>query len=89
MTSRVRPSNTVDCAIVDLGRRAIADGRANSLSGKGRQVLDRQVDHEPRLAAVDEFVTGFETKVGPITDELISEARAWEAPWSMHLRIRS
>lgn len=75
MTDRQRLSATVEADLLAAGRNAVAEGRAESLSGWVNDALARQADHDRRMRALDEFIRAYEEKHGEITASEISEAR--------------
>lgn len=73
MTNRERLSATVEAEVLSAGRRAVAEGRAESLSAWVNDALRRQTEHERRLKALDKFIREYEAEHGVITDEEIRE----------------
>src|SRR5438094_9254704 len=74
MTSRERLSATVERHLLDAGRYAVAEGRADSLSAWVNDALARQAEHDRRLKALRQFIQGYEREHGGITDDEIREA---------------
>ena len=74
MTDRQRLSASVDAGLLAAGHAAVAAGRAPNLSAWVNEALSRQVDHERRTAALDDFLAAYEAEHGEITDEEISQA---------------
>ncbi len=74
MTYRQRLSATVEAALLAAGRNAVAEGRAQSLSGWVNDALKRQADHDRRMKALDEFIRAYEADHGEITPAEIREA---------------
>jgi len=74
MTRRERLSATVEGDLLDAGRQAVADGRADSLSAGVNDALRRQAEHDQRMTALDEFLTQYEAAHGEITAAEIQEA---------------
>lgn len=74
MTNRERLSATVQRHLLDAGRHAVAEGRAESLSAWVNDALARQAEHDRRRKALREFIEGYEAEHGVITDEEILEA---------------
>jgi hypothetical protein len=74
MTNRQRLSASVDANLLDAGRAAVADGRAENLSAWVNEAMRRQVDHDRRLKALDELLASYEAEHGEITDEEIENA---------------
>lgn len=73
MTSRKeRLTVTVDPELIDAGNKAVAAGRANSLSGWVNAALADRATRDRRLAALAEAVAGYEAEFGEITDDEIS-----------------
>jgi len=71
---RSRLSATVDSELLEAAREAVAEGRAPSLSAWVNDALQRQLEHDRRMRALDEFLEGFEREHGTITDREIQEA---------------
>ena len=71
---RSRLSATVDSELLEAAREAVAEGRAPSLSAWVNDALQRQLEHDRRMRALDEFLDGFEREHGTITDREIQEA---------------
>lgn len=74
MTKRARLSATVEAAVVDAGRAAVAEGRAVNLSAWVNAALRRQADHDRRMKALDEFISSYEAEHGEITDDEMRQA---------------
>lgn len=75
MTVRQRLSATVQADLLAAGRNAVAEGRAESLSGWVNEALARQTDHERRMKALDEFIRAYEAEHGEISAAEIRDAR--------------
>ncbi|MGH8933876.1 MAG: CopG family transcriptional regulator [Egibacteraceae bacterium] len=73
MSEKERLSVTVDAELLAAGRTAVTDGRADSLSAWVNEALARQVDHDRRTRAFDEFLAAFEAEHGEITEEEMRE----------------
>ena len=52
----------------------MAEGRAGSLSAWVNEALRRQVDHERRMKALDDFLGAYEDEHGEITEEEMQAA---------------
>lgn len=78
MTGRKqRLTVTVDPGLVDAGNQAVADGRADSLSGWVNDALAERARRDARLRALAAAVADYEAEFGEITDEEIAaQARA-------------
>lgn len=72
---RQRLSATVEADLLTAGKRAVAEGRADSLSEWVNKALKRQAEHDGRLKALAEFVREHEAEYGVITDDEMREAR--------------
>jgi len=72
--TRERLSATIEADLLEAGRVAVAEGRAESLSAWVNGALRRQADHDRRMKALDEFLDGYETEHGEITDREIEAA---------------
>jgi hypothetical protein len=64
---------TLDRAIVEAGQAAVADGRADSMSGWVADALRERVEHERRLAALADAVAEYEAEHGAFTEEELAE----------------
>jgi Arc/MetJ-type ribon-helix-helix transcriptional regulator len=73
--AKERLSVSVDAALAEQARRAVAEGRALSISSWVSDALRRQADHDVRLRALDEFIAGYEADHGEISAEEMTSAR--------------
>jgi hypothetical protein len=77
MTSRKeRLTVTVDPGLVEAGNKAVAAGRADSLSGWVNEALAARAAHDRRLQAMADAIAGYEREFGEITPEQMA-AQAW------------
>ena len=60
---------TVDRDLIDAGNRAVAEGRADSLSGWVNAALFDRAARDRRLEALASAIAGYEVEYGEITDE--------------------
>jgi len=67
-------SISVDPELAEAGQEAVATGRATSLSAWVNNALHRQMDHERRLQALEEFLTAYEATEGEITESEVEAA---------------
>lgn len=74
MQSKQRVSASVDADLVRAGQSAVAAGGAESFSAWVNDALRRQVEHDGRLRALDEFLAAYESEHGEITDDEIRDA---------------
>lgn len=74
MTTRERLSATVEADLLAAAREAVAEGRADSVSGWVNSALRRQAEHDRRMRALDEFLEAYEAKHGEITEQEMQEA---------------
>ena len=74
MTQRQRLSATIEPELLAAGHAAVAAGRAQSVSAWVTAVLRRQVEHERRMTALDDFIREFEAEHGEISDGEIDAA---------------
>src|SRR5947208_2258693 len=74
MTGRGRRSATIEADLLEAGRVAVAEGRAESLSAWVNGALRRQADHDRRMKALDEFLDGYEAEHGAITEQEMEAA---------------
>lgn len=75
MTNRQRLSATVEANVLSAAKRAVAEGRAGSLSAWVNEALKRQAEHDRRMKALAAFIREYEAEHGVITDEEMREAR--------------
>jgi hypothetical protein len=74
MSVRERLSATVEAELLEAGRAAVADGRAESLSAWVNAALRRQADHDRRMKALDSFLDSYEAEHGAITEDEMQAA---------------
>jgi Arc/MetJ-type ribon-helix-helix transcriptional regulator len=74
MTTRERLSASVEPALLAAGHKAVAEGRAETVSAWVNDALRRQVAHDARLRAVDEFLRHYEHEHGEISEDEMNEA---------------
>ena len=74
MTARQRLSASVEADLINAGRTAVSEGRAENLSAWVNDALRRHVDHERRMTALDAFLDQYEAEHGEITDDEIRAA---------------
>jgi nucleotide-binding universal stress UspA family protein len=68
---------TVDPDLVDAGRRAVAEGTADSLSAWVSMALADRARRDEQLARLQDAIAGYEAEFGEITaDEMAAQARA-------------
>lgn len=60
MSTKARLSASVDESIIRAAQAAVAAGRATNLSSWVNEALRRQIEHERRLLALDEFLASYE-----------------------------
>ena len=73
--TRERLSATVEGELLEAGRAAVAEGRADSLSAWVNDALRLKADHDRRMRALDEFIAAYEAEHGVISDEEIRQAK--------------
>ena len=74
MSTKTRLSASVDEAVLLAAQAAVASGRATNLSTWVNEALHRQIDHERRMLALDEFLASYEAEHGVISDAEIRDA---------------
>lgn len=68
---------TVDPDLVEAGNRAVADGRAGSLSAWVNEALAQRTERDGKLQALGVAIAEYEREFGNITDdELAAQRRA-------------
>lgn len=73
--TRERLSATVEGELLEAGRQAVAEGRAESVSAWVNDALRLKADHDRRMRALDEFIAAYEAEHGVISDDEIRQAR--------------
>jgi hypothetical protein len=74
MTGKERLSASVDADLISVAQAAVAGGRAESVSAWVNDALRLKADHDRRLAALDEFLAGYEAEHGEITEQEMADA---------------
>src|SRR5215472_13237338 len=74
MTGKERLSASVDADLISVAQAAVARGRAESVSAWVNDALRLKADHDRRLAALDEFLAGYEAEHGEITEQEMADA---------------
>lgn len=74
MKGKQRLSVSVDAELVEVGRAAVGDDRAESMSAWVNDALRLKVDHDQRMQALDRFLAEYEAEHGEITGEEMDEA---------------
>lgn len=72
--TKSRLSASIDSDLLAAAERAVAAGSAENVSAWVNAAMRRQVEHEHRLRALANFVAGYESKHGTITDDEIASA---------------
>ena len=73
--TRERLSATVEGELLEAGRAAVAEGRAESVSAWVNDALRLKADHDRRMRALDEFIAAYEAEHGVISDDEIRQAK--------------
>ena len=72
-----RVTITVDAHLVEAGNKAVASGRADSLSGWINLALTERLEKERRLVAMAEAIATYEARFGQISaEEIAAQERA-------------
>jgi hypothetical protein len=74
MSTKTRLSASVDESIILAAQAAVAAGRATNLSTWVNDALHRQIEHERRMLALDDFLASYEAEHGEISDAEIRDA---------------
>jgi Arc/MetJ-type ribon-helix-helix transcriptional regulator len=74
MSVKERLSASVDAELVAAAHEAVARGQAESVSAWVNDALRLKVDHDMRLAALDEFLAAYEAEHGEITEQEMHDA---------------
>ncbi len=72
--TRQRLSATVEPELLEAGRAAVSEGRADNLSAWVNEALRRQADHERRMKALDDFLDRYEDEHEEITEDEMRDA---------------
>lgn len=73
MTTKRRLSASLDASLLDAAEQAVRSGAAPSVSAWVSQAFERQIAHDQRMSAMQEFVADFEKEFGEITHQEIAE----------------
>jgi hypothetical protein len=73
--TRERLSATVEGELLEAGRAAVAEGRAESVSAWVNDALRLKADHDRRMRALDDFIAAYEKEHGVISDDEIRQAK--------------
>jgi Arc/MetJ-type ribon-helix-helix transcriptional regulator len=74
MSDKQRLSASVDAELLAAGRRAVDEGRFDSLSSWVNEAMRLQAERDTRLRALGEFVAAYEAEHGEITEDEILDA---------------
>jgi hypothetical protein len=72
--NRQRLSASVSADLIRAAERAVAEGRAKSVSAWVNEAMQRQVEHDERVRALREFISAWEAEHGEITQEEMDAA---------------
>lgn len=71
MSTKQHVSASVDAELMAAAQRAVAEGRAESISAWVNEALRLKADHDRRLQALDDFLAAYEAQHGEITEDEI------------------
>lgn len=74
MSEKRRLSVSVDAEMIDAGQRAVAAGKAESVSAWVNAALHRQSEHDRRLRLMGEWIADYEAEHGEITEAEMEQA---------------
>jgi Arc/MetJ-type ribon-helix-helix transcriptional regulator len=74
MIPKQRLSASVDADLIEAAEAAVARGRFDSVSAWVNDALRLKLEQDRRLAALDAFVSAYESENGTITPEEIADA---------------
>jgi len=74
MKGKTRLSASVDSDLIAAAQAAVEAGRAPSVSGWVNKALQRQVEHDLRMAALAKFIAAHEAEFGEISEEEMLQA---------------
>lgn len=86
--TKERLTVTVDAEVAEAATRAVAEGRAPSVSAWVNDALIRHAEHAQRLRALDEAVGAHEAEFGAFTEEELEAQRAADAAAAASVRAR-
>lgn len=72
--NKERLSASVSPELVRAAERAVAEGRAESVSAWVDEAMRRQVEHDDRMRALREFIAAWEAEHGEVTREEMDAA---------------
>ena len=64
----------MEADLIGAGQRAVAEGRAQSLSAWVNDALRMKVDHDRRMQALDKFLAAYESAHGEIAEDEMADA---------------
>ena len=73
MTTKQRLSASIEPELLAAAEAAVREGRARNVSAWVSEAIQRQIEHDRRLAALDAFVKSHEATHGVITSAEIEE----------------
>lgn len=88
MSPKRRVTVSVDQELLEAARAAVERGDVRNISAWVNEGMQRQLDHERRLGAADDFFAWYEAEHGPITEEQMDEAERIMAERSIRVRGR-
>lgn len=88
MSPKRRVTVSVDEELLDAARAAVERGDVKTVSAWVNEGMQRQLDHERRLGAADDFFAWYEAEHGEITQEEMDEAERIMEERSVHVRGR-
>ena len=85
MSPKRRVTVSVDGDLVEAAQAAVRRGDAKNVSAWINEGMRRQLDHERRLGAMDDYFAWYEAKHGPITEEQMEEAERIMEERTLHV----
>ena len=74
MSIKQRLSASVDAELLAVAQQAVAEGHSESVSAWVNDALRLKAQHDRRLQALDDFLAGYESEHGEITDDEMRDA---------------
>jgi Arc/MetJ-type ribon-helix-helix transcriptional regulator len=74
MSIKQRLSASVDAELLAVAQEAVAEGHSESVSAWVNDALRLKAQHDRRLQALDDFLAGYESEHGEITDDEMRDA---------------
>ena len=74
MSTKQRLSASVDAEVLEAAEAAVSAGRAANVSTWVNEALRRQIQHDRRMLALDDFIDAYEAEHGTVSEAEIRDA---------------